>query len=754
MMDIDKKNWTSKALQSWLDVTKLAETKGHKITNIYHLFVCLWNNHNETFLHFLNKKGISLSIEEADNILSKFVKKHPHLFFDSDSSKQIEDELKKCVLHAAVLATKHDNLYLSTEHFIWGVLSTSDTFCEELLANGIDTEYLKQSINAFLSKDFLPIGEPLFDEDGDINSQEDIEELESLAESQLERFCILLNDVVKQPNFGIVSGRDKEIKELEEILSCKVKSNCILVGEAGCGKTAIAEGLAQTIQSPDYSGSLKNAKIYSLDVGSLIAGSKYRGQFESRFEKLIAELKEDKNAVLFIDEIHTIIGAGGKEGSPDLANLLKPALARGEIKCIGATTSTEYKKYVEKDPALSRRFHALNVLEPDLEKMKEIAIKATPAYEKHHKIKFPKKLLEMSIDMCDTYLPNKKFIDKAFDVIDRSFAKAKIKGSKKVELDDLLSVVSEFSGIAIETLRNNINKKFSDILPNLESQVFGQKNALKSIYDCLACAKAGLNAPNRPLASFVFVGPTSVGKTYTAKKIAKEFFGNDESYLQLNMSEYQDQISISRLIGASAGYVGFDDGGLLTDFVRKNPNSLILFDEIEKSNYSILNILLQILDEGKVKDSLGRDVDFSRTIIVLTTNVGASQSQKQSMGFMPSSESKQETFSSAVKNYLSPEMMARIDEVVVFNAIGEDSICKLFDQYVAELVARAKTKGIELFCDIKIQDIDKNFSNLHARQVKQLFRNKIQTPIAHFISSRKSVKKISVKVLENAVIIN
>ena len=753
-MDINQKNWTSKALKSWQEVSQFAESNGHKITNIYHLFSCLWGNHNKPFLQFLDQKGVSLSPEEVASMVLRFAKKNPELFLSSIMSSQIEEDIKSCVAQANLISSKHKSLYIGTEHFILSILETSEKFCDHLLECGVDTENLKKCIRLFLNQDFIAPDHIMLDEDGSPIDLDDREEESALSESQLSRFCVLLNDVVTQPNFGILSGREKEIKQLEEILSCKVKSNCILIGEAGCGKTAVVESLAQTICSPDYSGTLADAKIYSLDIGSLIAGSKYRGQFEKRLVQLIDELKSDPNSVLFIDEIHTVMGAGGKEGSPDLSNLLKPALARGEIKCIGATTSTEYKKYVEKDPALTRRFHPLEILEPTIAQMKEIVAKANPAYEKHHRIKFPKKLLELSIDLCETYLPHKKFIDKAFDVIDRAFAKARIRNSKKVEMDDLLLVVSDFSGISLETLQKNLNKKFSDLFNNLQSQVFGQDKALKSIYDCLACSKAGLNDSNRPLASFLFVGPTSVGKTHTAKKIAKEFFGNDQSYLQINMSEYQDAISLNKLIGASSGYVGYEEGGILTDFVRKNPNSLILFDEIEKGDKGVLNLLLQILDEGKLKDSLGRNINFSRTIIVLTSNIGAVEAAKTSMGFMPEESNKEGDFRKAVANYLSPEMIARIDEIVTFAKIGEESIAKLFNQHLEEMVERAKEKGVEVSCSIRIEDIHPQFQKLHAREVKQLFRNKIQTPIAHFISSKKNVKKVSAKLLENQVVIS
>ena len=767
MMDLDKKNWTFSALESWLAVNKIAASKNHKITNIYHLFISLWEHSNAPFLEFIENRGLSIKNKTVHAIVDKFAKKNPDMFLSVAMDSLIGKEIENCVHHASMLAMVRGNLFIGTEHFILGILKSSEKFCEFLLENGIDTEHFKNCIESFLEDDLLEIADQDMDfDEGDEDFKDTEKEGKQPKQSQIDKFCVLLNDVVTKPGFGIISGRDKEINSLEEILSCKIKSNCVLLGEAGTGKTSVVEGLAQNISLPKYNGPLKNKKIYSLDIGSLIAGSKYRGEFEIRISKLIEELKNDSNAILFIDEIHTIIGAGsGKDGSPDLSNLIKPALARGEIKCIGATTYMEYKKYFEKDSALTRRFHTLDIKEPDVEQMKNIVSKAIVAYEKYHQIKFPKKLLKMSVDMCETYLPHKKFIDKAFDVIDRSFAKAKIrifnaenqsdeKSVKVVILEDLLKVVSELSRINIETLNNNLNKKFSDLALNFKKEIFGQNKALDKIYNCLSCAKAGLNDPNKPLSSFLFVGPTSVGKTYTAKKISKEFFGNDSSYLQLNMSEYQESASVSRLLGASAGYVGYNEGGILTEFVRNNPNSLILFDEIEKGDLSILNLLLQILDEGKLKDGYGRDIDFSRTIIVLTSNIGAVEAGKPSMGFMSHAEDTNTSFESSVNKAMSPEMLSRIDEVIVFEKISEEAISKIFDQCLEELKERVNKKGIKINCQINISDLVDDASKLHAREIKNIFRNKVQTAVAQFIASGKKSRNLTIKVLDKKVILS
>lgn len=767
-MDLNKKNWTFSALEAWNSVHKIALLKSHGITNIYHLFISLWEHGNAPFFEFMENSGMSIKTKTVHSLVDKFAKKNPDMFLSKHLEFIIENEIKSCADNATALANKLGNLFVGTEHFIWGVLQSSEKFCDFLLENGVDTEHFKNCIEAFLKHDNLEISGEDGDSDGLGDDFSDVEKEDNLLnDSQINRFCILLNDVVTKSGFGIISGRDKEISSLEEILSCKVKSNCVLIGEAGTGKTAIVEGLAQIISSPKYNGPLKNKKIYSLDIGSLVAGSKFRGQFEMRFGKLIEELKAQPNAILFIDEIHGIVGAGsGKEASPDFANLIKPALARGEIKCIGATTYSEYKKYFEKDSALARRFHTIDVKEPDAEQMKSIAAKAIASYEKYHKIKFPKKLLNLSIDMCETYLPHKQFIDKAFDVIDRSFAKAKIRifnindendavSQSLVVLEDLLKVVSELSGVSEETLKNNLDKKFSDLAFNFKKEIFGQNKAIDKIYNCLACAKSGLNTPNKPLSSFLFIGPTSVGKTYTAKKIAKEFFGNDSSYLQINMSECQESSSVSRLLGASVGYIGYEEGGILTEFVRKNPNSLILFDEIEKGGSAAINLLLQILDEGKLKDGSGRTIDFSKTIIVLTSNIGAADADKPVMGFVsPDEQDLENSFLASLKTSLSPEIRSRIDEIIIFEKINKEAASQIFDKCIEELKERANKKSIKINCQITIQDLVDDVSKLHAREIRNIFRNKVQTAVAQFIASGKKSRNLTIKVLDKSVVIS
>jgi ATP-dependent Clp protease ATP-binding subunit ClpA len=564
---------------------------------------------------------------------------------------------------------------------------------------------------------------------------------------------VLVNEQVQSETFPKISGRDQEISLMQEILCRKLKSNCILIGEAGTGKTTIVEGLAQMIENPDYNGPLSNKKVYSLDLGSLVAGTKYRGQFEARFSKLLSELKNTKDSILFIDEIHTIVGAGGKEGAQDFANMIKPALARGEIKCIGATTSSEYKKHFEKDAALARRFHPVYVEEPDMEQVVSMVQGSLSSYEAHHGVKFPVELADTAIGLCQTYLPNQRFPDKAFDVIDQSSSKARIRGnSSEVTVceNDVYTVIADKIGVSIDTIQESNKKQFHSFETSMNDRIYGQENNISKIYDLLACAKAGLQSPNKPIASFFFVGPTSVGKTFTAKQIAKEFYGNDKSFLQINMSEYQEQSSISRLIGASAGYVGYEDGGLLTEFVRKNPNSLILFDESEKCNPNILNLLLQILDEASLKDNLNRSVDFSRCIIVMTSNIGSNIESSVQLGFAPQAVDKKDSYTCSVKKMLPPELVSRIDEIVIFDSLSDDSISKIFTSRLNEIHDYMKPK-VEIDFSISANDFIDFKSEDHARDIKKLIRKSIEIPLAKFIVKNPELKKVSVKMLDGNV---
>lgn len=741
MMDVEHNNWTATAKTSWRTAIEIAQKKEHTIVNCCHLFCSLWDNASPSLLIFLENHGLDISAKHVHSLVDSYAQKNKNLFYGKEDEEAISLLSEKSVKSASKLAKQNENSFIGVEHFIFGVLEADEKFSEFLFENGIDTEHLKLCIAAFTSGEDLDVE---FEEGDD----EDEEDDDRPIGSALEKYCVNLNELTSSNGFPKISGRDMEIKLIEETLCRKTKSNCILIGEAGTGKTSVVEGVSQMISQENYNGPLKNKQIFSLDVGALVAGTKYRGQFEERFSNLLKVLKKNPDYVLFIDEIHTIIGSGSKEGTQDLANLLKPALARGEIKCIGATTSTEFKKYFEKDAALTRRFHPINIDEPTTEMVVEMLAKALPSYEEHHNVKFSKKLIQTCVDMCAIYLPHQKFPDKAFDVIDQASSKARI-NNKNVSYDDICSVIAEKIKVDVETIKINSKKSFDCFIDSITSSVFGQTNQLNEIYDILSCAKAGLTQPNKPIANFFFVGATGVGKTFAAKQIAKEFYGNEKSFLQLNMSEYQEHSSISRLIGASAGYVGYEDGGILTEFVRKNPNSLILFDEAEKCNPNILNLLLQILDEAEIKDNLNRTVDFSRCIIVVTSNVGSNIVNQQQLGFAPTAINYSESYKTSVQKLLSPELVARIDSIIVFDELNQEALEQIFKTQISILKNSLAKKKLNVNFNIEFNDLFENKSeSIHARSIKKQIKTQIEIPLAKFIVKNRNQKEISVKMLD------
>lgn len=752
MMDVDKIKFTSSANRCMDQLKGLVESKNHNIANSCHIFLLAIQNCNERFSGFIKSRGIIIEIDKIEKLVDKMAKVNPDGFISDAVPYRLCESVNELVRKSFKTAHKYNHGYVGVEHMIYSFLDGNDKFCDLMLSDDIDTEHFKISTLAFLAEiDNMPMIDDGYEYEYEDDDDEDEES--SFTGSYLAKYAQNLNEIVQDESFPIISGRDSEINLMQEILCRKTKSNCILVGEAGTGKTTIVEGLAQLLSNDNYEGPLEGKVVYSLDVGALVAGTKYRGQFEERFNRFLAELKETPNAILFIDEIHAIIGTGSREGSQDLANMLKPILARGEIMCIGATTSTEYKKYFEKDAALSRRFHAIHVDEPDMEQVMKMALKAAPSYEQHHQISFAPKVIEAAVQMCAVYLPNQRFPDKAFDIIDHSCSKARMNGASKVLVDDVAAVIAEKIKVDVETIKASQNHKFSEFQNNMESVIFGQNDNLCKIYDTLACAKAGFYYPDKPLASFFFVGPTSVGKTFTAKKIAKEFYGNEKSFLQLNMSEYQESASISRLIGASAGYVGFEEGGLLTEFVRKNPNSLILFDEAEKCSPSILNLLLQILDEAKLKDNLNRDVDFSRCIVVLTSNVGSDINTKPSMGFVQDSIDSEQEYKKSVFKYLPPELSARIDDVIVFNDLDSVSLSKIVDSKLQEISNRLKNNKINITFDVKASDLIDLNDKSHARDIKKTIKQKIEMPLAKFMIQNPKSKNLSVKMLDGKAVV-
>ncbi len=609
-----------------------------------------------------------------------------------------------------------------------------------------------------------------------------------------------LNRLATENKIDSVIGRNKEIDRLIQILSRRNKNNPCLIGEPGVGKTAIVEGLAKKIVNQDVPEMLKNKRIFALDLTSIIAGAKYRGDFEERLKKCLNEVKKLEDIILFIDEIHTIVGAGSAEGAIDAANILKPILARGEIQLIGATTIDEYRKYIEKDAALERRFSPILIEEPGKKETKEILLGLREKYEEHHNVKIADNVIDEIVNLSSRYINDRYMPDKAIDLLDEAASKVRMKAytipehlkekekeiqkitmqkdeaiqyqdferaaklrdkeieaknyfaieqeqwrnsniKEKVKLttEDIREVISNLTQIPLTKITESENEKLSNLENELYKQIVGQKEAIKSISQAIKRSRVGINDPNKPLCSFLFLGPTGVGKTELSKALAYNLFGNENTIIKLDMSEYMEAHSVSKLIGSPPGYVGYEEEGMLAKSVRKNPYSIILLDEIEKAHPDIMNILLQILDEGILTDSTGRKINFKNTIIIMTSNIGArliTENRKLGFGEDNTNEDNKKIVIAELKKEFKPEFINRIDEIIVFNKLKEEDIIKIIDIMILQLQERLKEKDIKIEVTnefkkyISKNEIDLNYG---ARQLKRKLQDIIENKIAEEI---------------------
>lgn len=613
-------------------------------------------------------------------------------------------------------------------------------------------------------------------------------------ESSLDAFGVNLNNLCKSGKVSKIIGKDQEINKIFEILSRKGKSNPILVGDPGVGKTAIIEGLAYKIFTQECPDLFIKKEIYSIDLASMIAGTKYRGQFEDRLKKLIHECENKPNIILFIDEAHTLVGAGSAEGAMDASNILKPPLARGDLRLIGATTYQEYRKHIKKDPALSRRFEYVQVDEPTPEECFSILKGVKNNYEKFHKVKYSLKILNKIIELSDKYMPSEKFPDKAINLMDDVGSRINVKNhtkpkellniedqmydlfysktndqedlkleaeliarydslnkkwktdkQKSVTVKDVISIISDKSKVPISHLEGESNRESYKLYDNLCKKVINQDNALHAITYSILRSKIGLNPDFKPIGSFLFLGSTGVGKTWTAKVLAEEYFGSSKKVLRFDMSEYSDKISASKLIGSAPGYVGYDQGGVLIEKITQNPHCVLLFDEIEKSDPSVQNLLLQILEEGEIHDNAGNKAYFKDCIVILTSNIGAELTLKSSLGFSSHSDNNEDQILSAAKKTLSPELINRLNKVIVFNHLSFDNLKYILDQKLKDLRKRLKSNGIS----IKIEEcvlshicVLAEKEKMGARPLYRLMQENIENKILdHFF------KNIEVKTL-------
>ena len=730
----------------------------------------------------------------------------------------------KNVLELAVqVANRMNHNYVGTEHILLGLLSDGGGVAVGILrAMNIRTDDIVEAIRHILGSST----------NGNHSGQEGANNNGDLGE--LTDFGTDLNESAKQGKIDPVIGRDTEIQRVIQILSRRTKNNPVLIGEPGVGKTAIAEGLAQRIVNGNVPEILRNKRIISLSISSMLAGAKYRGEFEERLKKAIDEVQQHKDMIIFIDEIHTLVGAGATEGAMDAANILKPALARGEFQVIGATTLDEYKKHIEKDAALERRFQPVQVGEPNEEDALEILRGLRDRYEAFHKAKITDEALKAAVTLSSRYITDRFLPDKAIDVVDEAASKVRMKvfsaapdvkaledrlntvkkekeaavtsqdfekaaklrdeeqalvkeiDDKKtvakeesdqkliVTEEDIAAVVAQWTGIPVAKIAEEESETLLHLEDELHKRVIGQDDAVTAVAKAVRRARAGLKDPKRPIGSFLFLGPTGVGKTELARALASSLFGDESAMIRLDMSEYMEKHTVSRLVGAPPGYVGYEEGGQLTDAVRRKPYSVILLDEVEKAHADFFNILLQVLDDGRLTDSQGRTVDFRNTVIIMTSNLGAKALHKNSteLGFLApkkaeshSNDSKKIDFKEAkksvldaVKRHFRPEFLNRIDEMIVFHPLTEEDLTKIVTILMSDVIKRLGERDLHLEITpeaMKLLVKEGSDFTMGARPLKRAIQRLIEDPVSDLILKGEAIagKTIKANAKDNDIVV-
>ncbi|RDC54203.1 ATP-dependent Clp protease ATP-binding subunit [Pedobacter chinensis] len=723
-------------------------------------------------------------------------------------TKQAEKVLKITYLEAKIF--KSD--LIGTEHLLLSVLRDDDNIASQILLQyGVTYDVFKQEVevnkNGFrddISNSASTGGDDDYREEESFSTPKKVSDIKSKT-PVLDNFGRDLTKAAEEGRLDPIVGREKEIERVSQILSRRKKNNPILIGEPGVGKSAIAEGLALRIVQRKVSRVLFGKRVVTLDLASLVAGTKYRGQFEERMKAVMNELEKSTDVILFIDEIHTIVGAGGASGSLDASNMFKPALARGEIQCIGATTLDEYRQYIEKDGALDRRFQKVMVEPATPDETVEILTRIKDKYEEHHGVTYTDEAIQACVTLTSRYISDRFLPDKAIDALDEAGSRvhltnihvpqniidieakiedikleknkvvrsqkyeeaAKLRDTEKnlieeldkakaeweaetktkryeVSEDNVAEVVAMMTGIPVQRVGQTDSQKLLNMYDKVAEKIIGQDDAIKKLTKAIQRTRAGLKDPKKPIGSFIFLGPTGVGKTELAKELARFMFDSDDSLIQIDMSEYMEKFAVSRLVGAPPGYVGYEEGGQLTEKVRRKPYAVILLDEIEKAHPDVFNILLQVLDEGQLTDSLGRKVDFRNTIIIMTSNIGARQLKDfgQGVGFSTSAKTNQAeshsrgVIESALKRAFAPEFLNRVDDVVVFNSLGKDEIFRIIDIELKALFGRVHTLGYEIALTENAKEYiaEKGFdSNFGARPLKRAIQKYLEDPIAEEI---------------------
>ncbi len=707
--------------QSLNDIFRAAHLNRNEFVTIEHLLLGLLDNsETHTVLAGLNA-NVDFLREELDSFIQTHITVLPQESGETTASVGLQRVIQRAVMH--VQAAGKDEV--TGAHALVAIFSEKDSHaCYFLNKAGIT----RLDVISFISHGLEPIA-PSIEQQID---SDDVEK-EKKESSPLRKFCEDLTEKALLKQLDPLIGRDEEINRCMHILCRRKKNNPLLVGEAGVGKTALAEGLALRIVNGDVPDILQGAKIYSLDMGALLAGTKYRGDFEERLKLVLRALKAEENAILFIDEIHTIIGAGSANGSAmDVSNLLKPALANGDLRCMGATTYQEYRQTFEKESALSRRFRKVDIVEPSIPETIDILNGLKSRLESHHTIKYSRTAIHEAAKLAARYITDRHLPDSAIDVLDEAGAavhlQAKGKRKKQLGVHDIEATIASMARIPPRQVSSSDKKSLANLERNLKLSVFGQDLAIEQLASSIKLSRAGLASPDKPIGSFLFTGPTGVGKTEVAKQLAR-IMGVE--LIRFDMSEYMESHAVSRLIGAPPGYVGYEQGGLLTDAINKHPYAILLLDEIEKAHQDLFNVLLQVMDHGTLTDNNGKSADFRHVILIMTSNAGAFEMQKESIGFNSASNNKADE--EAVKRLFTPEFRNRLDNTIPFATLKQDTILHVVDKFIMSLEMQLQDKKVELDISLEARKwlAKKGYDPLMgARPMERLIREQIKKVLA------------------------
>ncbi|MEZ9319198.1 ATP-dependent Clp protease ATP-binding subunit ClpA [Vibrio sp. 10N.286.51.E5] len=706
-----------------------ARDKRHEFMTVEHLLLALLEN--DAAKEAL--QACQADLDALRNELDIFIDQTTPLIPESDETRETQPTLSfQRVLQRAVFHVQSSGRSEVTgANVLVAIFSEQESHAAYLLK--------KNDISRLDIVNFISHGITKASNEGDSPSSSDSfggaeNAEEANSEDRLENFATNLNEVAKQGNIDPLIGRDKELERTIQVLCRRRKNNPLLVGEAGVGKTAIAEGLAWRIVEGQVPEIIQSSIIYSLDIGSLLAGTKYRGDFEKRFKAILKQLEKEEDAILFIDEIHTIIGAGAASGGQvDAANLIKPLLSSGKLRCIGSTTYQEYSSIFEKERALARRFQKIDIIEPSLDDTTKILIGLKPKYEAHHEVRYTNKALRAAVELSAKYINERHLPDKAIDVIDEAGARSRLapasRRKKTVSVADIESMVAKMARIPEKSVSSSDKDTLQKLDERMKMLVFGQDPAIDVLSEAIKLTRAGLGADNKPVGSFLFAGPTGVGKTEVTVQLSK-LMGIE--LLRFDMSEYGERHSVSRLIGAPPGYVGYDQGGLLTDAVIKNPHSVVLLDEIEKAHPDIFNLLLQVMDNGTLTDNNGRKADFRNVILVMTTNAGVAETEKKSIGLIQQDHAPDAM--GEIKKVFTPEFRNRLDNIIWFNSLDPSVISQVVDKFIVELQVQLDARGVSLEVseDARHWLADKGYDKtMGARPMGRVIQEKLKKPLAN-----------------------